>query len=376
MNGQKLYRVLIKKNLILPFLLLCFSLLCFYAPSLKADASESGEQENMAEQYREYMDRLDGINSETDIEAGGFRRIKSQVFTVALRNFGEVLFIPALDEQYNRLALFLVAKDGSIVYKTDNLETNYRNRGQLSQPNKGIAGVSFQDMNGDGLTDIVLITSCLNETKAYGGNTYKVGDVLFQNRQGFYRDWRLSDKINRFSMNKSIKFITSFILEGQSTECLYTATTLDELLKQGFEISPEQSYWRQFEKMGRLKVVPGTIHIAEYSVFMIYLVNDQGYIVWSFQPMGDYDNLYALKGITCRDIDGDGMKDLVVLARYSYESEAGEEVIESDYSIYYQRTGGFYADEEIKKEHPWKDGNTLDELVNTAREYWGWGTES
>ncbi len=53
--------------------------------------------------------------------------------------------------------------------------------------------------------------------------------MLFQNEHGFYRDWRLSDKINRFGMNKSIRFIESFLVDGYSTEFLYTASTLDEL---------------------------------------------------------------------------------------------------------------------------------------------------
>lgn len=105
-------------------------------------------------------------------------------------------------------------------------------------------------------------------------------------KPGFYRDWRLSDRINRFGMNKSIRFIVSFVTEGYSTEFLYTATTLDELEEQGLSIVSEQCYWRQFEKLGKLLVVPGTYRMAEYTVFMIYLVNEQGYIVWSFQPHG------------------------------------------------------------------------------------------
>ena len=34
--------------------------------------------------------------------------------------------------------------------------------------------------------------------------------------------------------------------------------------------------------------------------------------------MGDYDNLYSLKGMTGKDVDGDGMKDLVVFARFGW----------------------------------------------------------
>ena len=125
-------------------------------------------------------------------------------------------------------------------------------------------------------------------------------------------------------MNKSAETIAAFVKGGRSTEFLYTAATRQELVRRGFVIAREQCYFRQFEKLGRLEVVPGTYTMADFDIFMIYLINEDGYIVWSLQPMGDYDNLYALKGITCRDIDGDGMKDILVLARYSYEGSMSE----------------------------------------------------
>lgn len=330
-----------------------------------------------ARKYSEYQQRFEEIEYQSDIAGRGFRILEDQIFPIEMGGFGDIFFIPALDERYNRLALFLAAADGEIVYKTEQLETNSRNRGQMEQPNLGIWAVSFQDLNGDGQMDIVLITSCANEEGSYAGKMYKVGDVLFQNEEGtgFYRDYRISDKINRFGMNKSIDLIVSFVRDGDSTEFLYTAATLDELLASGLGIISEQCYFRNFEKLGRLQVVPGVYGIADYNVFMIYLVNEQGYIVWSLQPMGEYDNLYALRGINCRDIDGDGLKDIVVLARYSYEGGGHELIVKSDYAIYYQRTGGFSADMEIKGSYRCKDEDTMEELVEKARAYWGWKSE-
>ena len=269
----------------------------------------------------------------------------------------------------------LTDEDGAVVYRTDALETNQRNKGKLAQPVMGISAVSFQDLNADGRTDIVIISFCVNQTGAYAGTPYKTGDVLFQGERGFYRDYRISDKINRFGMNKSVESITAFVRDGGSTEFLYTAATKDELLKNGFVIAEEQCYPRRFEKLGRLEVVPGTYRMADFSTFMIYLIDDQGYIVWSLQPMGDYEDLYALKGITCRDIDGDGMKDILVLARYSYTDADGETVTQNDYSVYYQRTGGFYAGTEVKKAVFCEDDDTVAELVERARAYWGWKSE-
>ena len=77
-------------------------------------------------------------------------------------------------------------------------------------------------------------------------------------------------------------------------------------------------------------------------------------------------------GITCRDIDGDGMKDILVLARYSSGDDDNELVVKSDYDIYYQRTGGFYEDTEVKRRYKCRDEDTVSELVEKARRYWGW----
>ena len=91
--------------------------------------------------------------------------------------------------------------------------------------------------------------------------------------------------------------------------------------------------------------------------------------------MEDYDNLYALKGMTCRDMDGDGMKDLVVLARYSYTGSEGELLIDTRCSIYYQSTDGFDVDTEFEKVHQCTEEDTVGGLVELIREYWGWTIE-
>lgn len=363
-------------KLLIGSLFICLLLLPLYGNAAEAGSRET-MQKQIAAQYQEYQKRLQAIDTVEQIPEYGFSVIEEQVFPVLLESFGEaeVLFVPAMEEEYHRLALFLADGEGKILFRTDQLETNYRILGELKQPLESLAAVSFQDVDGNGMTDIVLITVCVNETGAYAGEPYKIGDVLFQGEGSFYRDYRISDKINRFSMNKSIDFITAYVRDGKSTEFLYSATTLEELEENDFQIIMEQCYTRSFEKLGRLTVVPGTISIAEYDVFMIYLVDEQGRIVWSFQPMGDYDNLYALKGMTCRDMDGDGMKDLVVLARYSYEGPQGELLVDYDCAIYYQRTSGFDEDKEFSDYYQYKEGDTMEQLVAKIREFWGWKTE-
>jgi len=360
--------------------------------------SDKPESSNIRALYETYQERLNAIGTKSDISGNGFDIVESQIFpfepeillepvtesgldtapepsdvTEAEPSSG-LSVIPAFDRTYHRLALFLADADGTILYRTDQLETNNSIRGQMQQPKQEIASVAFQDLNGDLRTDIILITVC----EGADGRRYKVGDVLLQSADqlSFYRDYRISDKINRFGMNKNAKSITAFVRDGDSTEFLYTALTLKELRQHGFQIITEQSYTRTFGKLGKLQVVPGTYRIADYEVFLIYLVNEQDYIMSALLPMGEYDNLYALKGINCRDIDGDGLKDIIVLAKYSYEDEEHKLAVASDYSIYYQRTGGFSADTEIKIQYPCTDEDTMQTIVEKARAYWGWETDN
>lgn len=327
--------------------------------------------------YREYQERFQAVMHVRELDASGFVILEEQIFPVTLESFGEeeLTMVPALEKTFHRLALFFADRQGNILCRYDQLETNNCIPGQMEQPVETLLSVAFADVNHDRKTDIILITGCVNETGDYAGISYKVGDVLFQGDRDFYRDWRITDKINRFSMNKSANYIISFVRDGRSAEFLYTATTLEELLEQGFQIAEDQHYTRDFEKLGRLEVVPGIVRISAYNLFMIYLVNEQGNIVWSLQPMGDYDNLYSLRGVQGRDLDGDGMKDLVALARYSIETEDGEALIVNRCAIYYQRTGGFEVDTEFENYYQCKEEDTMEEVIRKIREYWGWQAE-
>lgn len=344
-------------------------------------AREDGE--TVRDAYRKYQERFLRIEKISDLDANNFQLLEDQIFPLPLEKpqeedgeeQGEVVwFYAALDRHYHRLAVFLADEEGRVLYKTDQLQANYCYPGEMRQPVEGLASVAFQDVDNDGDTDIILIAKCHNDRGEYQEESYKVGDVLFQDDGSFYRDYRISEKINRFDMNKNPGCIVSFVRDGRSTEFLYTAETLAELLNHNFRVIEEQSYTRNFEKLGRLKVVPGVYRMSEYDVFMIYLIDEQGNIVWSFQPMADYDNLYALKGIQGKDLDGDGLKDLVVFAKYSYEGEEGEMLVDSVCTVYYQRTGGFEKDVDFTENYECTEEDTLEVLVTKIRAYWGWQT--
>ena len=64
-----------------------------------------------------------------------------------------------------------------------------------------------------------------------------------------------------------------------------------------------------------------------------------------------------------------------MFAKYSYEDENHKLAVASDYSIYYQRTGGVLADTEIKGKYQCSEEDTMQTLVEKARAYWGWKTD-
>lgn len=347
-----------------------------FSPILTGKAA--GEEDELLKEYHAYEERFASIEHMGELEENQYEIMEDQIFPVTLESIcpEELMLVPAIDRSLNRLALFFLDQEGNVVYRYNRLEANYRIPGEVRQAVKDVSGVAFSDVNGDGLKDIILISRCENPSGNYAGIPYKVGDVLFQGEGKLYRDWRISDKINRFSMNKSTNQILFFVRDGVSTEFLYTATTLEELKEHGFSVFEDQQYTREFERLGRLQVVPGVFRMAWYDFFLVYLVNQQGEIVWSLQPMLDYDGLYSLKGINGRDVDGDGMKDLVVLARYSREDETGEQIVENVCSIYYQRTSGFEADTGFENYYQYTEEDTMEDMIQKIRAYWGWQVET
>ncbi|MDE7285157.1 MAG: hypothetical protein K2N85_16475, partial [Lachnospiraceae bacterium] len=113
---------------------------------------KTGEGENVFALYQEYRKCLDSIEYRTDISENGYEIVEDQVFPIEIYGYGEeeVFLIPAFDEKYNRLALFLAEADGKIIYKTDQLETNNRVLGQMKQPKSNIAAIGFRDLDKDG----------------------------------------------------------------------------------------------------------------------------------------------------------------------------------------------------------------------------------
>ncbi len=108
------------------------------------EASSGDSPEELQRRYEEYRQRFESIQKISDIPGQDFNIIGSQVFPVTLETYGEILFIPALDAHYNRMAIFLADEDENIVYKTDQLESNNRNKGNCGSPTRGSRRYPFR----------------------------------------------------------------------------------------------------------------------------------------------------------------------------------------------------------------------------------------
>ncbi len=322
--------------------------------------------------YEAYSTRLEAINTIADAKKAGYElssmtlKIGDFVFT---EKENECTIYATVNKQFGRVALFIADETDKVLYKTEDIECNYFYRDSINQPNINIAAIAIRDINDDGLQDIVIISRCLVD-----GIQFKIGEILFRGEDRFYRDWRISDKINRFSMNKDLDMMTAFARDQQSAEFLYRASTLEELTRSGFVSLVDQTFDADFEKFGTVKVVPGTYTMGGHHIFMIYLVNSDGRVIWNFQCMRDYDNFSTMTGISFKDVDGDGWADLSVLAKYKFLGDDNQTYSATDFSIYYQRNGYFFEDKDFHSSffQELTRKELMDDIVQAARRYWGW----
>ena len=185
------------------------------------DEDKQQEREE-AQRYRDFLERLEAVKNIRETAEYGFIVIEEQIFPFTMEGGREVSLVPAIDRESRRLVLFFVGQEDEIAFRTEQLEANQQIPGSWKQGTREVAAVSFPDLDGDGLNDVVLVALC-NTREDGTGMTAKVGDVLFQRQGGFYQDWRLSDRINRFGMNKSVKMILSFVREGDFAGVFYRA---------------------------------------------------------------------------------------------------------------------------------------------------------
>lgn len=304
-----------------------------------------------------YID-FNQVKNSNDILKNDFIIDEKQSFDTSFENFGAVKFIVAYHKS-GKVAVFLAHKNKNILYSTYNLEFN-------NWSNIVIKAISFKDLNNDGLRDITIISKCATGAGLYGAAPFPIADVLFQNKSGFYKNKSITDILNKYDMNRTIDMVSSYVKDKKSKIFLYTSKTLNELVKNGFKIIDEQSFWVSFENWGNVRFVSGTYNMGGLNNVMLYIVNSRGEILQYFNPMIYDYNFIRVRAVSFTDINSDGLKDIIFLAEYNdFENKVYN--VCSLCSVYFQNQNGFYSDRIFDRDFYTKNTDSLKDVIERAK---------
>lgn len=131
--------------------------------------------------------------------------------------------------------------------------------------------------------------------------------------------------------------------EITSSSTSNTRENIEEMQKKGLEIIENQSFWVELEKWGKVKFISSQFPDGGTFKLKFFLVDNQGNILYSFPEFygSQFWFFYELRAISFKDVNNDGLKDIIVIADYT--SGAGEEgaIPFPVASIYFQKGKGF-----------------------------------
>lgn len=141
-----------------------------------------------------------------DLQENGFEIFEDQSFWTELEGWGKVRFVSgeeSVDGTY-KLQLYLV-DDGTVIYKFPEFYGN-----QWSMLDE-LEAVSFQDVNMDGLKDILIIADYMTGVGPTGAEPFPVGSIYFQKGKEFHNIPELDDEILDEQKNESVEMILNFV---------------------------------------------------------------------------------------------------------------------------------------------------------------------
>lgn len=137
----------------------------------------------------------------------GFAMLRDQSFLVDFENWGEVYFIAASGEgdfALNSLYLYLADSNSNILYEFPNF---YGNGTMFFD----LPAVSFQDVNSDGLKDVIIIAEYMTGVGPTGAQEFPIADVYFQTEEGFVSLPTVAEEINSSGQNDSISKVADYV---------------------------------------------------------------------------------------------------------------------------------------------------------------------
>lgn len=123
------------------------------------------------------------------------------------------------------------------------------------------------------------------------------------------------------------------------------------LEQQGYYVE-SYSFDLNMDRFGKVKLVPVSLVKGNPDQLSFILVDEEQNIVYELptfigESYGTYDHLIA---VYMRDVNGDGLKDVIVIAQYTAENGKGWIEGRSVAGVYFQTEDGFASVDSIDKE--------------------------
>ncbi len=158
---------------------------------------ERTDNENSKENNRNSS--LTPANRCLDVDTGDKFLLKAQTFPIDFKPFENSCFVTAYDPEYEDPPLgceISIYRDGKKIYGFDS-------RYNPDAATCWVEGVSFEDLSGDGLTDIIVAGKCGAKSGPIQGN-----EVFINTGKEFYTNIEANDRLENFSNLKDIaKFV-------------------------------------------------------------------------------------------------------------------------------------------------------------------------
>lgn len=130
---------------------------------------------------------------------------------------------------------------------------------------------------------------------------------------------------------------------NKTSSALNNEENLSDLQEKGLKVIENQSFWVELENWGKVRFVSRQFTDEGTFKLQFYLVDDKGNILYNFP---DFYNskfwfFYELRAIAFKDVNKDGLKDIVVIA--DYVSGVGEQgaIPFPVGSVYFQKENEF-----------------------------------
>ncbi len=147
-----------------------------------------------------------GMTLET-LKDGGFKVFIEQSYDIVLENYGQVTFVTGSVEVDGllKLKMYLMDGNGKVLYELPNFYGN--SWSMLSE----VTDVALNDLNHDGLKDIIVIACYMTGVGPTGAEDFPTVGVYFQHGREFVSIPWLDDEINMNDMEISIVGVADYV---------------------------------------------------------------------------------------------------------------------------------------------------------------------